>query len=430
MENIVKFIIDDEDIRFYRNNNFSSKLNLIDKIDIVNKCHGWIKSNVSTSKGDYIDNNVRNSSFVDCFLSITDNLKKVFEENISKMVPEYMRSTIKPIENNKKVSILKYDQGNFFISHTDSKNNIICTCLIFPPVNMSNNLIHKGGILRISRPNGEIFEFDSSKNNNWTIILFEPTLQHECTQVLSGTRYVIKTSFEYTKLNNFLLKQKQFNAFDNWNNFDNFEKINNGLNQYKKEKKSKVIREFKEKIILFLNNKNDEEIFEDISNLISEYDYEKGNSEFNNIFKETYDKIDMLDDTNKKIEELVGEINKFDKENIAIVVLQIYYPVLDVRNLYREDYELMRTFNNLYKSVRLENINIQTIKKSGKYKNEELMYPLICDDFNEEKNNIFYQSDSIKNCGEISEYRSVYNDSDYDIEYEKNVTCIIINKFI
>jgi len=59
--------------------------------------------------------------------------------------------------------------------------------LIFPPA--VGEFAHTGGELVLDR---DKFRFDSSKNTEWTFIAFQTNLFHECKEVLSGQRIVLK----------------------------------------------------------------------------------------------------------------------------------------------------------------------------------------------------------------------------------------------
>lgn len=94
-----------------------------------------------------------------------------------------------------KYDVIEYKTGGFFREHQDAqrKLNHYGTLLIFPPA--LGEFAHTGGELVLDRGN---FRFDSSKNTEWTFIAFQTNLFHECKEVLSGRRLVLKTEL-YSK---------------------------------------------------------------------------------------------------------------------------------------------------------------------------------------------------------------------------------------
>jgi hypothetical protein len=94
-----------------------------------------------------------------------------------------------------KYDVIEYKTGGFFREHQDAqrKPNHYGTLLIFPPA--VGEFAHTGGELVLDRGK---FRFDSSKNTEWTFIAFQTNLFHECKEVLSGRRIVLKTEL-YSK---------------------------------------------------------------------------------------------------------------------------------------------------------------------------------------------------------------------------------------
>jgi len=89
-----------------------------------------------------------------------------------------------------KYDIIEYKTGGFFKEHQDKqiKSTHYGTLLIFPPA--LGEFAHTGGELILDRGK---FQFDSSKNMEWTFIAFQTDTFHECKEVLSGRRIVLKT---------------------------------------------------------------------------------------------------------------------------------------------------------------------------------------------------------------------------------------------
>jgi hypothetical protein len=89
-----------------------------------------------------------------------------------------------------KYDIIEYKTGGFFKEHQDRqiKSTHYGTLLIFPPA--VGDFTHTGGELILDHGK---FQFDSSKNTEWTFIAFQTNIFHECKEVLSGRRIVLKT---------------------------------------------------------------------------------------------------------------------------------------------------------------------------------------------------------------------------------------------
>ena len=89
-----------------------------------------------------------------------------------------------------KYNIIEYKAGGFFKEHQDKqiKPTHYGTLLVFPPA--LGEFAHTGGELILDRGK---FKFNSSENTEWTFIAFQTNIFHECKEVLSGRRIVLKT---------------------------------------------------------------------------------------------------------------------------------------------------------------------------------------------------------------------------------------------
>ena len=89
-----------------------------------------------------------------------------------------------------KYDVIEYKTGGFFKEHQDRqlKPTHYGTLLVFPPA--IGDFAHTGGELILDRG---AFQFDSSKNTEWTFIAFQTNVFHECKEVRSGRRIVLKT---------------------------------------------------------------------------------------------------------------------------------------------------------------------------------------------------------------------------------------------
>lgn len=91
--------------------------------------------------------------------------------------------------NSAKYDIIQYKQGGLFKLHSDRKikPNHYATLLIFPPA--VGIMAHTGGELIFK----DLPTFKSSENRVWTFIAFHTELPHECLEITSGNRVVLKT---------------------------------------------------------------------------------------------------------------------------------------------------------------------------------------------------------------------------------------------
>jgi hypothetical protein len=89
-----------------------------------------------------------------------------------------------------KYDVIQYGVGGFFKEHQDKrlKPSHYGTLLVFPPA--VGPFAHTGGDLILDKGK---FRFSSSKNKEWTFIGFHTNIPHECKEVLSGNRIVLKT---------------------------------------------------------------------------------------------------------------------------------------------------------------------------------------------------------------------------------------------
>lgn len=94
--------------------------------------------------------------------------------------------------------LLKYEEGDFFAKHSDRIEDIhhMLTCLLLPP-----NQTYDGGNLKLYLKETEVKDSETKiiicDPSQWTLILFDPKIEHEVEPIISGTRYVIKSSVSY-----------------------------------------------------------------------------------------------------------------------------------------------------------------------------------------------------------------------------------------
>ena len=111
---------------------------------------------------------------------VTKHLEMLLDED--DVLPHWMAAA--------KYDVIEYNTGGFFKEHQDKqiKSTHYGTLLIFPPA--VGPFAHTGGDLILDKGR---FIFSSSKNKQWTFIAFHTHLPHECLEVLSGKRVVLKT---------------------------------------------------------------------------------------------------------------------------------------------------------------------------------------------------------------------------------------------
>ena len=106
-----------------------------------------------------------------------------------------------------KYNIIEYKAGGFFKEHQDKqiKPTHYGTLLVFPPA--IGEFAHTGGELILDRGK---FKFNSSENTEWTFIAFQTNIFHECKEVLSGRRIVLKTElYSDIPIKRFVIKQEK-----------------------------------------------------------------------------------------------------------------------------------------------------------------------------------------------------------------------------
>jgi hypothetical protein len=134
-------------------------------------------------------NSTKFSTFIEFSLdshNVTQHLEPLLEEGDG--VPQWLEST--------KYDVIQYKPGGFFKEHQDKRlrSTHYGTLLVFPPA--VGQLEHTGGDLILDKGR---FTFETSKNKEWTFIGFHTNLPHECLEVLSGNRVVLKTELYSSK---------------------------------------------------------------------------------------------------------------------------------------------------------------------------------------------------------------------------------------
>lgn len=123
---------------------------------------------------------------------LTYSINLYFKKNVFHKIAEFLEEpeTENFLYNDKYYDLLKYEKGDFFKEHQDSKYNEyhIGTILIYPPKKESN---YEGGELYLPKENITIKAFD----NEWSIVILHINTLHEVKPITSGIRYVFKQKF-------------------------------------------------------------------------------------------------------------------------------------------------------------------------------------------------------------------------------------------
>lgn len=360
----------------------------------------WLPSKVGKKEGHDVDSNIRNSMYINNVkLKIYNNEQEQIIENLKQLVPQKYKHCILQ-DNYLKFEAIKYTKGCFFAKHKDTLENDLhfATVIIIPPVKLVGN--HTGGLLSIQDENGNIQEFDSSKNEKWLVVAFNPSLEHSCSEITEGTRIIFKTTWSFNEKLFNLTKGKPISL----DICQNTEKSEN------KEEKNKLFYDVKENMLKILNS------FE--SNFDKDYDYcdeiaelrtcitdleEFNNTRFGN----------ELDNNDYVIDSL-----KLSGKKINIVVLNNYYSKTQLEWLYPNDFELYKKLKEKYDNITFKNFTCS-------YTNDEIDEDSELGMYYRNKNvDIFNTHKKGKYLYSTTEY----NDNTYDKITNYSVSAFIIHQ--
>jgi len=384
------------------------------KIEDLMKNEQPVNSNFGSSSGSKVDPNIRSSKSYSSKLTID---KDILMDAFRRITPKYLHPAIDYSES-KYVSVIVYREGDFFKKHTDTKmnNRHFATVLLFPPCEFT------GGVLEIERTDGTVFEFKGS-SVDWNLIMFEPTLKHSCSEILSGERILIKSQGRYDE---YLYKY--------YRNLVSITEIPDNLEPKVKEVKkieiSDLVKKAKEGIKASIE-------------LLNESDFERDPDEYNEIYQELITNIQS--EWEKVGEEIYNsknvDSNRYSVDNILkriksedalvkFVVLDSFYHDPIPANLYQFDLELLKAIISVYPTAYLKNLPV-TIK-DGEYSYDcdlHQEYVSGTDSFlgPGEKLNAVIALGGIHS-GELVSKETEYNDDTYDPVYHRNYTCIVILK--
>lgn len=230
-----------------------------------------------------------------------------------KMSPDYLGGKHNPENEGESfmydalnyTKILKYETGDHFAPHTDVVDDTIAVVIIMIP-----GYEHTGGILRVTDSHGVVHEFDANVDVP-TFVAFKPSLLHEVTPVISGTRIVVKDlicHYSEDLIENILNCQTKYEVPEVKNNND--ETL---LHEELKAMINSDIDSVKESIDTIIAN------LEKLNSL-------DNNRKENDIFEYDMERVDNLTSTN----------------GLKTIVLKNYYPEgNDTEYMYQKDIEII-----------------------------------------------------------------------------------------
>jgi hypothetical protein len=362
-----------------------------------------------SSSGNKIDPNVRSSK------SYTTQLKSdptIFLDALKRIAPEYLHPAIK-WDSCKYTSLLVYREGDFFKKHTDTKSSKhhYATVLLYPPATFT------GGVLEIEKPDNTVFRFEGSPTD-WNLIIFEPTLKHQCSEITSGERYVFKMKASYDEY-----LYKYYRAMISPT------EIPENLIPKKKEQVSisdlvKSAKEEMKKAIDELNESDFNDHPDDYSDV-----YQALITSIQGEWEKVRDKIiQPYQSTNSQVEYVLKTL-KSENAVVKFVVLESFYHDPIPANLYDSDLEILRAVKKEYPKAYLKNIPVKI--KEDSYDDCDLHQEYISGTDSwlgpgDKLNAVITVSGM--DSGELVSKSTEYNDSTYDPVYHRNYTCIVIVK--
>jgi len=290
--------------------------------------------------------------------------------------------------------LLKYEEGDFFKAHQDSKSNDyhIGTILIYPPKNICD---YEGGELYLSKEDITIKAYE----NDWSMVLLHINTLHEVKPITKGTRYVFKQQFNISESVKVFLESKLCNYIEL--SEDN---INQGKNREELELEIKY--------------------YEDI---------------LTNLKKEKY-ALDNIDRCNTMVNDIIETV----KKNGVKIVCQNYYETPTLDKLTGLDKNIIASIQKqIGKEIKIRMFNYDGQIRIGKSFSKWNTIPSIIDDDNGEELDItnqefyylpFHHYDTFRISydnmltGNYQGILSEYNDEEYENYLLTNVTIIIIYK--
>jgi Rps23 Pro-64 3,4-dihydroxylase Tpa1-like proline 4-hydroxylase len=382
--------------KYYKKSSNTKESILVDKfIDEIKLANNMQDSTVAINGSNIIDKKIRKSKTMkDLTLKLVHNkvtsngdFNTSFNVSVKQILPDYYNSINidSPFYYNKdenKWTFLAYANGGYFKKHTDGKENDdhYGTLLLFPPKKLhkyvgGNLIIHDG----LSQ---HTISYNDLHSTKWTLVGFPINVEHECTPVTSGCRYIFKSKLiipsKYAKLfsNNIIPKKLTVKNDDVVNDIS---EVQNKINDLK----NKII-EYENEIVTFNNLKPNKDII--------------------------------------KIMEQIDE-----KDGDIFIVLHRKYDSINPEDLIGNDRILYNTIFDQYSTIKLLQIEKCTANLGDGHEIPKLNSDTLDEIFNSYtlilQKEIFGQYP-----GEYYDEKDEYNDQTYDTIYTINVTAIHINK--
>lgn len=376
--------------------------------------NGKVKTSIRVSEQDRVDIFVKSQQYHEKFSAYVAGI-------VSKLAPPHFRPAVEPGKyvpeygcreiDNISWSAVRYKTGGYFDKHTDTVINELhfATVIILIP-SYSKELEHTGGILRIWDGNGVLHEFDSSLIKKLTVVAFTPSLFHECTEVTSGTRLILKANWSYDKTMFELFKT----TYDR-NNYQNIGPVKNIANEILAE----VVNDIKRSIDISVENNDYDDLYKNLKKNIEPVKGIKRMLSKNN----SYNVKNILDALDRE--------KSYDTK-FAIIPLYSYYPNLG--DLYTNDYLLLNAIREKWENAGVTQIKITTdLEDTDEPLNDNSdPPPYLSLDKLMKKGAKFIGEEYSEEYG-VEIQQSTYNDDVYVNKTHVLITCIIVrlrNKFL
>lgn len=395
----------------------------------------FVESCVAHGKEEILDKNIRSSKIIK---QVSVRIVKKYQCYYHEINPKL----IKPISHSLeckfpyKIDLIKYEEGDHFNEfHYDTyTNGEVATVLVFPP-----NNIFTGGNL-VFKLEDKIFSLDTSKfsNKDFTIVIFSDIL-HKCEPIISGTRFVFKTSIisSMPKILSDDLKFKleqleQLEQYKSNINAEDYKKLN-------QDKITQVEGELEKAIDKYFNFKRDyvkENLPDDFDDEFKIYDIKTKLSEYKNDYKRLIQQHKSL---KSRCTDIINKDTIYEKTYTIddhlpnICVLPTYIEDINNINNYSEsEVEYIKTM--LEKGYNIVPIYMKIELKTDFEDGWRKIYGSTPIDINEDNDyggrryNLQYNEGWVT-CGKELDYHSEYNDQSGDDIYEKyECSCLLIWK--
>jgi len=373
------------------------------------------QSSVGKMKGIEIDENVRKCKFMYTTLHIkSPEIIEIIHDMMKKMVPKMYHTSLSKHEEYT-CQMLVYEEGDFFKKHRDTvkKEEHFASILIIPPMCHEINT-HTGGKLNIFDQNNIMHSFESENSEDWQIIMFNPSLEHECLPVSSGNRIIFKLDGMLDSDKYCIVKKIENQEIKCCHNISPYDILQLEISKINSE----------------------------ISEHLNSFSY-CGENNTHHALRDKIDKkieniVDMIDTVRGKFREnYIGNILKIissSKKNTIVHCLDMYYE--DVNWLSTGDFELFTRIKMVYPNVVVKNINneFNIIDYAEEYEESEGDK----EEYGENFRKICFENYLLSDVDVINLHthfkkhissKFEYNDSTYDKKVLQTITVFVINKY-